>query len=106
MADIQVTRMQRLHMMLEAQPDDSFLLFALAKELDVSGEDVEAIATYERLLVNDPDYLGAYYHLAEILDRIEQTDRAINIADQGITLAKKQNNEKDLAELVQLRASF
>lgn len=106
MSDIHQDRLQRLKAMLLDQPNEPFLLFALAKEQDALGEPKQAIETYRNLLTHDAEYLGAYYHLAELLDRYEMEKDAIEVADVGIKLAEKQGNQKDLAELIQLRASF
>ena len=73
--------------MLQHDPDSSFLLFALAKELEADNNTEEAIHTNEKLLMSDPYYTGAYYHLGkqyelrlEIKNAIDGTYRAEKIA--------------------------
>ena len=106
MSDIHHARIQHIKAMLQDQPADSFLLFALAKEYDYIGKADAAIATFRKLLDVDEEYIGAYYHLAELLYRSEMEDDALDVADNGINLAQKQNAQKDLAELLQLKESF
>lgn len=106
MSNIHEKRIRHIEEMLAEQPMDSFLLFALAKEYDALGKIKSALETYDQLLENDAEYLGTYYHLAELLYRMDLSDRAHSIATQGIKVAKKQGAQKDLAELIQLRDNF
>jgi tetratricopeptide (TPR) repeat protein len=106
MSDVHHKRIAFIHEMLLDQADDTFLLFALAKEYDAIGETEQAIERYDAVLTIDPNYLGAYYHLAELLYRAGKTDRAIEVGESGIEIAKHMGAQKDLAELHQLIESF
>jgi len=53
---------------LEASPDDSFLLFAIAKEHEKAGATDEALEYYLKLTATDPDYVGTYYHLGKLYE--------------------------------------
>ncbi len=92
--------------MLENAPEDTFLLFAAAKEFDALNKWSEAKTYYYRLLDIDQEYIGAYYHLSELHHRSEEIKKAEEIAEKGIKLAKALQDEKNLAELIQLKDSF
>ena len=106
MTNVHQQRIDRLLDMLDDKQPEVFLLFALAKEYDAIGDAQKAITHYRELLLQDPNYLGAYYHLAELLHRSNDTDQAHQVASAGIALAKKLNEQKDLAELLELAGGF
>ena len=92
--------------MLESEPEQPFLLFALAKEYDAVDEVDLAIEYFEKLLEIDSEYIGGYYHLAELLNRQGEVRRAQSYVDVGIEVARGLGDEKNLAELCQLKESF
>lgn len=96
-------RIERLTAMLEEQPNDSFLLFALAKEYEASGLDDKARTNYVQLLSNDPEYIGAYYHLADLHIRLKEFSEAASVINKGVALADSLKDSKNKAELMQLR---
>lgn len=92
-------RKQQLLDYLKAEPDSSFLLFALAKEYETEQKTSEAIITYETLLVKNPNYTGAYYHLGKQYVLSEQTQKAIEIYLKGIEICKSTGATHDASEL-------
>ncbi|HPQ98592.1 MAG: tetratricopeptide repeat protein [Lewinellaceae bacterium] len=101
------TRLEQLLELLAAQPDEPFILFALAKEYE-KVEPAEALAFYEKTLEKDPGYLGAYFHRGQLLAELGETDLAIECFDQGIAKAKASGDHHALSELMNARtnASF
>lgn len=85
--------------MLKTEPNDSFLRYALSLEYAKSNEIEKAIETIESLLINDVDYLGAYYQLGKLYEQAGNTSLAIETYKKGIAIAQKQNNRKTLGEL-------
>ncbi|HQZ51386.1 MAG TPA: tetratricopeptide repeat protein, partial [Chitinophagaceae bacterium] len=70
-------RIEKLKEFLQANPTDSFLQHALALEYIKKGNDEDARRLFEEILNREPGYVGSYYHLAKLLERMEQTDEAI-----------------------------
>ena len=74
-----MNRIQQLKEYLRATPNDSFLQHALALENIKAGNDDDAKKLFENILANDPTYVGSYYHLAKLLERQNNTLKAIEI---------------------------
>lgn len=96
-----MTRKEQIQAMLNEQPNDTFLQYALALEIAKSGDIPTAIQHTETLLQQTPDYLGAYYQLGQWYEAVSNFDAAITTYELGITVAKKQNNLKAKNELEQ-----
>ena len=96
-----ISRKQSLLDLLEKEPDDSFLNYALALELHKEGKSNEAIDLIERLLAKDENYLGAYLQLGQLFEEAGKKKNALQIYEKGCSIAKKQNKLKALSELNQ-----
>lgn len=92
-------RLQLLQEMLEEDPHNSFLLFALAKEQEKLGNLKQAIDTFLLLQEKDASYVGLYYHLAKLYEQIEEEASALATYEAGIAIAQKVKDQHALAEL-------
>jgi tetratricopeptide (TPR) repeat protein len=99
-------RLKLLENMLIESPEDAFLLFALAKEHEKLGDINLALDTYKNLQTINPEYVGLYYHFGKLLEKKEQIEEAVSIFDQGILVAKKQNNQHAWSELAAARTNW
>ncbi len=95
-------RLQRLQQLLEASPDDAFLLFAVAKEFEYSGDADRALQQYQHLRDRHPDYVGLYYHLGKLLEKTGQVSEALSVYQSGMLIAR---NAGDLHALSELNAA-
>ncbi len=96
---MQTTRQQYLIKLLEATPNDAFLLFALAKELESAGDDMQSLSFYLRLIETEPTYVGTYYHLGKLYERLEDFQNAILTYKQGIEISKNAGDRHSMSEL-------
>ena len=87
------SRMDELKELLKAEPNDSFLQYALALENQSAGNREEACLLLETLLKNDKEYLAAYHPLALLLEQSGQIDKAIKVYEQGIDNAESKNDQ-------------
>lgn len=102
----QINRIQQLLSLLEDDENDSFLLFALAKEYEKIEELEKAITVFERLHLSDPNYVGLYYHLASIYHETSLSEKAIRICTSGIEICKSKGDLHALAELQNLKMNI
>jgi tetratricopeptide (TPR) repeat protein len=94
-------RFDLLKEMLQKDPEDNFLNYALALEYSRQSEVSKAIRIIETILVKDETYLPAYYQLGKLYEQEAMVDKAIDIYKRGIDIAKKDNNLKTMGELTE-----
>jgi Tfp pilus assembly protein PilF len=92
-------RIEKIKEMMEGNPTDSFLCHALALEYIKLGDDSDARKLFESILENEPGYIGSYYHLAKLLERIGETNEAIKVYEKGMEVAKEVGDTHSLSEL-------
>lgn len=95
---MQEQRIVQLQQMLQENPQDPFLLYALA--LEYRKQDLEQANLYfSKLLQQHPAYLPTYYHAAALYTELGQPQEAKNTYEKGIALAQQQNDAHTLREL-------
>lgn len=94
-----MSRIEQLTQLLENQPEEPFLLFALAKEHINMGQPEEALGWFAKLEQTDPDYVGMYYHYGKTLQSAGQRDLATKVFARGIGKARQHGDFHALAEL-------
>ncbi len=85
--------------MLASSPEDSFLNHAMAMELMAMGQEAEARSVLETLLQRDPGYIGSYYQLAKLLERLGERDAALGWYEKGLAAAQKAGDRHAMNEL-------
>ena len=93
-------RISKLKEFLQNSPNDNFVQHALALEYVKIGEDEQAKEEFENILNNDENYIGSYYHLAKLLERMELRDDAIKWYEKGIRKAKEVGDQHAYSELM------
>ena len=93
------TRMEQLQKMLETEPHDSFLNYALALEHGKTNDITTAIQLITAIIERDQNYLGAYYQLGQYYEQTQQIDAAVQTYKKGIQIAIQQKNRKTQMEL-------
>ncbi|MEO6931759.1 MAG: tetratricopeptide repeat protein [Chitinophagaceae bacterium] len=92
-------RITTLKNFLANTPDDSFLQHALALEYIKLNDDQEARIVFERILSKDPSYIGSYYHLGKLMERLGETEQAISVFENGMLVAKELKDQHAFNEL-------
>lgn len=85
--------------MLATTPNDDFLQHALALEYIKIGDDSRAEILFTKILDNNPAYIGSYYHLAKLLERKGEYERAIEVYNKGIEESRKEGDKHAENEL-------
>ena len=91
-------RIQYLEQLLQNDPNDSFLNYALALEYVKLNQVTDAIELLEALRRDDPGYSPTYYQLAVIYIEQNQPQKAKPIIEEGMMLTKN-NDAKTYNEL-------
>jgi Tfp pilus assembly protein PilF len=92
-------RIARIQEFLQTNPKDNFLRHALALEYLKTGEDAKARELFEAILTDSPDYVGSYYHLAKLLEKLEERELAVNWYEKGMAAAKNAGDQHAYNEL-------
>lgn len=92
-------RLELLKSMLEKNPKDSFLLFAIAKEYEGLGNNKAALDFFLSLRESQPDYVGLYYHLGKLYEKNEEIEKAFFTYKDGMEVAKAAGDQHALNEL-------
>lgn len=92
------TRIDLLKKYIAEDPNDPFNHYGLACEY-ISEKPEEALKIFEELLKLHPDYLPTYYQAGQLLEAFENEEKALEVYELGMALAKRQNNTKTYQEL-------
>lgn len=92
-------RISKLKAFLADNPADSFLQHALALEYIKLGDDEQARDLFEEIITREPGYIGSYYHLAKLQERLGETDKAVQVYKQGMEAAMKAGDNHAYGEL-------
>ena len=94
-----MSRIEKLLEYMKTSGKDSFLQHALALEYIKVGDDDEARKLFNEILLREPTYIGSYYHLGKLLERVADFERAIRVYKRGMEEAKKAGDHHSYSEL-------
>ena len=92
-------RVETLKNMLEQDPSNAFARYGLAMEYTNSGELEQAVAEYEKLLAATPDYVAAYYHGGQALEKLGRPDDARAIYERGLAACRRKGDGHTASEI-------
>lgn len=81
------SRIEVFKQMLGSDPDNTMVMFGLAKEYEKAGNYDEVISVLEKYLVKADDEGNAYGTLANAYDKIGQREKAIETYKKGIDVS-------------------
>jgi predicted Zn-dependent protease len=94
-----MSRIEQLQKFLQDDPTDTFVLYSLAQEYLKSGDLDRGLDYFERLKQTDPDYVGMYYHLGKLQERLDQRSAAVQTYEEGIERARAAGDMHAASEL-------
>ena len=94
-----MSRIDQIRQFLQDSPNDSFLRYALAQELQKQGDVEAAKEAYLWLTDNQPSYVATYYHLGKLLIAQGEKEAALAWFNLGIEHAKAAKELHALSEL-------
>lgn len=92
-------RLDQIEKLLALEPNDPFLLYALAQEHAKLGRPDESLAAYDRCLAADPLHAYACFHKARLLASLGRAGEAVVCARQGLDAANRSADAKAASEL-------
>ncbi len=91
-------RIQKLKAFLKEDPEDPFLIYALANEY-AHDKPAEALKYYRQLLQAHENYTATYYHAANLLAETGSRQEAEQVFLKGLEVCKQQQDTHALREL-------
>jgi predicted Zn-dependent protease len=92
-------KISRLKEILSLDPKNSFARYGIAMELASQGDTASALAEFDILLSNDPDYTPGYFMAAQTLTGMDRKSEAIERLRAGIGCAARAGNSHALSEM-------
>lgn len=100
------SRREKLEAMLQTSPDDVFLRYGLAMELDKEGEHEASLTMLNALTEQQPPYVPAYFMSGQQLTRLGRIDQARDVLRAGIDEARRQQDHHAAGEMSEFLASL
>jgi tetratricopeptide (TPR) repeat protein len=94
-----MTRLERIRQMLDDNPHDPFLLYGLAMEQQSKEDWDSALASFDRVLEVDPNYVAAYFQKGQLLARLYRADEARAVLGAGIAVGREVGDDHAVAEM-------
>lgn len=88
-----MSRLDQLIKMLQNEPADRFLNFALAMEYIKAGQQQEALAQFSRVVEIDPAYVPAYFQKADLLVALGRHGDAKQVYAEALTAAEQSGDK-------------
>ncbi|HUE17715.1 MAG TPA: tetratricopeptide repeat protein [Planctomycetaceae bacterium] len=97
---------KQLEQLLESDPDDVFLQYAIAKAC-ISEGDIEAgLSQFQAVIDRNPGYVPAYFQKGQALAEQGRADEARSILKRGIEAARQAGDRHAEAEMTELLEAF
>jgi Tfp pilus assembly protein PilF len=97
---LSMDRIEKLKQFIAQNPLDHFSKHALAMEYVKLGDDQAARSLLESILAEEPGYIGSYYHLGKLWERIGDVEMAKQVYESGIDIARKLGDNHARGELM------
>jgi len=101
-----MTRREKIEAMLADEPNDSFLRYSLAMELDKEGRHDESLARLDGLMRDQPPYVAAFFRSGEQLARLGRLAEARSALRDGIETARAQGDTHAAGEMSEFLAGL
>jgi tetratricopeptide (TPR) repeat protein len=92
-------RIETIKTLLQQNPRDSFLRYGLAMEHKNLGDLEAAVAEFRTLIADNPDYVAAYFHGGQTLERLSRTEEARELYQNGIEASRRTGDAHARSEL-------
>ena len=101
-----LTRREKIEALLQNDPQDQFLRYQLAMELEKLEEHEKSLTLFRGLMLDATPHVPSFLMAAQHLTKLERIDDARAILRQGIEEARKQGNGHAAGEMSELLANL
>jgi hypothetical protein len=101
-----MSRREKIEAMLVDEPNDVFLRYSLAMELDKEGSHGASLVRLNELTKGAPPYVPAFFMAAQQLVRLNRVNEARAYLRDGIEAARAQNNAHAAGEMSEFLTSL
>ena len=102
----QPSRREKIEALLRDDPDDVFLRYSLALEMEAAGDWEAGLEILEALARGVPPYVPAFQMAAQHLVARQRIEEARSTLREGIEEARRQGNSHAAGEMAELLASL
>ncbi len=88
----EMSRREQIEAMLEDEPDDQFLRYSLASELNKEGEHERSLALLRGLMSDETPLVAAFLMAGRHLVELERIDEARTVLRNGVEEARRQGD--------------
>jgi thioredoxin-like negative regulator of GroEL len=99
-------RREKIEAMLAEQPDDTFLRYSLAMELQKEGRHEMSLQRFRDLMADDPPYVPAFFMSAKQLVELGKIAEARAALREGVDQARQQGEHHAASEMSELLATL
>lgn len=99
-------RLEQIQKMLQADPHDTFLVYALAMEYRSLGESKAAAEHFQKLIGKQPPHVPSYFMYGQLLVEEGEIEQARTILREGIEQARAQGDAHAAGEMSQFLADL
>jgi len=92
-------RLEKLHKLLERDPNDPFVLYGIALEHKKLGDANSAIEFLDRTIAADSGYCYAYYQKGQVQEMLGDAAAARETYQKGIAAAKSKGDDHAAGEI-------
>lgn len=92
-------RLDQLFQYLDQDQNDPFLYYAIATEYTRRGELEKALDFFQQTRRRFPAYVGTYYHLGKLLEKLGRKEEAIDVYREGTDCANDAREMNAVREL-------
>lgn len=90
---------EQLEQMLQSDPDDLFLKYALGMACFSEGDQAAGLQILQEVIQQDPNYVAAYFQSGQVLARQGETAKATERLADGIAVAQRIGDAHAAAEM-------
>ena len=101
-----MSRREQLEAMLADTPDDTFLRYALAMELESEDENERSLQLHQGLINEDPPYVPSFFMSGQQLANLDRIEEAKQMLKKGIEQADLQKDLHAAGEMRQFLDSL